>query len=397
MAVLHAADQNIDAVAAAFAAFDVDAGYLVPTETGLRKSIMDAHAGLRAFLALRGLHDFSVQKQGPSNRVVLGGQLVGVERVDDVRISLYRPTTKKGDPRIWITGLPTYASAGNLLALLTDSSGQLFVVNCSNPEIFDSRNVEGAPLNLLLTDGQVRAATDELLARLRSISAQGFITASGFGDHTVGDTLEALLGIPTNSRKTPDFKGIEIKSGRINRSSGKKSIFSQVPDWKSSPLGSARELLDRFGYVDKEKGRLQLYCTVTTHPNPHGFFLAVDHERGVLEHRVGDPTGSSELLVQWNLSTLDDRLLSKHRETFWVKAEADFASDGGERFWYTHVTHTKVPLVANLRHLLSTGRVMVDFTLSKRDSGTVRDHGYLFRIADRDIPLLFSDPVEYQL
>jgi len=54
-------------------------------------------------------------------------------------------------------------------------------------------------------------------------------------------------------------------------------------------------------------------------------------------------------------------------------------------------------MVANFRHLLSIGRVMLDFTLSERPGGTVRDHGYLFRIADRDIPLLFSDPVAYEL
>jgi hypothetical protein len=68
-----------------------------------------------------------------------------------------------------------------------------------------------------------------------------------------------------------------------------------------------------------------------------------------------------------------------------------------EKFRYTHVTHTRAPMVANLRHLLSTGRVMLDFTLSELETGRVRDHGYLFRIADRDIPLLFSNPVDYDL
>jgi len=209
-----------------------------------------------------------------------------------------------GDPRIWISGLPGYAEAGNLLALMTDGSNHLYVVNCSNQEVFASRTVDGSPLNVLLTDGQEGGAADELLAKLRLIAARGFIDATGFGDHTVGDTLESLLGIPTNSKKTPDFKGIEIKSGRLNRSSGKKSIFSKTPDWKTSPVTSARELLDRFGYLDETKGRSQFYCTVTTRPNPHGFFLRVDHERSVLENRVGDPQGDSELLVHWNLTQL---------------------------------------------------------------------------------------------
>jgi len=61
----------------------VDAGYLVPTATGLAKSIMDATAELRAFLVLRGIHDFDEQDQGPEGKVVLEAQVVGVERVED--------------------------------------------------------------------------------------------------------------------------------------------------------------------------------------------------------------------------------------------------------------------------------------------------------------------------
>ena len=396
--MLEAADIEIEEVITALAGFGVDAAFLVPTATGLGKSIMDAHAELRAFLSLRDIHDFEGQGQGPEGKVVLEAQLVGAERLEDARVSLYRPATKNGDPRIWISGLPGYADAGNLLALITDGSNRLYVVNCSHREIFDSRTTEGSPLNVLLTDGQERGAADELLAKLRAIAARGFVPATGFGDHTVGDTLEALLGISTNSKKTPDFKGIEIKSGRTKSgSSGKKSIFSQIPSWKTSHFATARDLLDRFGYVDPEKQRLQLYCTITTRPNPNGFFLSVDLERAVLEVRVMNEEDQCSPVVEWSLTHLDDRLAKKHPETFWVKVDVERDEHERELFRYSRVTHTRAPLLANFRHMLSTGRVMLDFTLSEKEGGTIRDHGYLFRITDRDIPLLFSNPIEHNL
>lgn len=34
-----------------------------------------------------------------------------------------------------------------------------------------------------------------------------------------------------NSDKTPDYKGIELKSHRDKRSSKKNVLFTQTPDW----------------------------------------------------------------------------------------------------------------------------------------------------------------------
>ena len=43
-----------------------------PTETGLRKSIMDATSSVRDFLLEQNLHDYSTQKQGASkNKVII--------------------------------------------------------------------------------------------------------------------------------------------------------------------------------------------------------------------------------------------------------------------------------------------------------------------------------------
>ena len=68
--------------------------------------------------------------------------------------------------------------------------------------------------------------------RLKEISSKGYIKTLRAGDTGVGFTLESLLDIPANSNKSPDFKGIEIKSSRkkFQKSSGRSTIFSQVSE-----------------------------------------------------------------------------------------------------------------------------------------------------------------------
>ena len=66
--MLAKADMEVDVVASELAKFGVEAAYVVPTPTGLSKSIMDAHEHLRNFLKSKGLHDFMSQKQGPDNK-----------------------------------------------------------------------------------------------------------------------------------------------------------------------------------------------------------------------------------------------------------------------------------------------------------------------------------------
>lgn len=99
----------------------------------------------------------------------------------------------------------------------------------------------------------------ELLSLLKDISKKGFIPSTTRSDSGVGDTLESLLGIRRNSNRTPDFKGIEIKSSIINSRSGKQenrsTLFSKIPNWEISNLKSARQILDSYGYISTSTGK----------------------------------------------------------------------------------------------------------------------------------------------
>lgn len=394
--MLSRADRPLPDVIREFAAFSVEAGYFVPTATGLAKSIIDAHESLRRFLRLKGIHDFDSQVQGTSHKVIREIDVVLTDHLDVRQISLYRPKSKSGDPRLWVRGLGGIAKPGNLLALFVSAAGRFTLVNCSDHAVWSSRLVSGSPLNSALSAATISGPAKELLERLRDISSQGFIPSLRDGPTGIGFTLETHLGIAANSRRAPDFKGIEIKAGRSRGSGGsatRTTLFSKAPEWKLSALGNGNAVLARYGYPNAESGRLQLYCTLASSPNSLGLYLQVAESVPLVEMR--GPTGIVDLI--WPLGDLEKALAYKHRETFWVSAHQRRSSSGAEEFLFEKVTHTRQPLVTNLGPLISAGTIEMDLTLSRKPSGAARDHGYLFKIWRRDLESLFPKPVVHSL
>jgi len=397
--VLSQSDVDRVAVMKELATRGLEAGYLVPTTTGMGKSIMDAHHSLREFLRVRGIHDFSLQSQGTQGRVVLPVSILTPTGMISGKMSLYRPKSKQGDPRIWIYGLPEFAAAGNLLVLL-EHEKHLFIANASFPAVFESRNKPGSPLYELLRSASIEAdaIAEELTALLRGIGQRGFVPSLRSGDTGVGYTLETLLGIKANSRRAPDYKGIELKSARLgspSRSASLSSLFALAPNWQLSHLKSTFEILQTHGYVSK-KGRLQLYQTVRSRANRKGFFLETAeqarllHTRRVIEQAVHP-------VVTWQFADLTAALAAKHRRTFWVKARSRADGLGREEFHYVEALKTEAPLVSNLPTLIEADVVTCDFTIYAEPTGGAGDHGYLFRIPPRRLDLLFPPSVRIDL
>ena len=405
---LALADRPIAEVIAVFATRWLEVGLLVPTPTGLEKSIMDAHAALREFLKAKGLHDYEKQGQGASTHGVrLKTWFVTPAGLRATTTSLYRPETKSGDPRICIYGLASYAKPGNVLALLQGDGG-LYVVNGSNEELLSSAQDPASVLGSLLLrlSPSTSPAAVELLEKLKDVAGNGFIKTLRPGPTGVGYTLETMLGIAANSRKAPDYKGIEIKATRTKdggAAATRATLFAKTPDWKASPY-SALRLLQTYGRANDE-GRTQIYCSLGNRPNPtFGFYLAADDEDELLRSLRGipgmAPARGDEKLVQWSLPVLRAALMAKHRETFWVKAHWK-GSGCEESFRYFEVLHTQAPLQANFSPLINSGHIEFDFVFHLKD-GTrgkprVRDHGYLFKMWDRHRHLLFAEPRVYKL
>lgn len=378
--------------------FDLDAALLVPTPTGLEKSILDATEDVREYLAEKGIHDFAVQPQGPEHKVTTKAFFVQPDSLDETTVSLYRPNTKKGDPRIWLgKATRSNAAAYNLLAIIV-LDGSIYVANMSDDRVRMSFGNPASPFGriVLRHAASDRSSVEDLLGMLREVAKMGFVRTKRAGDTGVGMTLETLLGIAANSSQLPDFKGIELKAKRLGRSVNRSSLLSQVPNWKISPVGSAMGLLERRGY--ERDGRLQLYHELNgVSPNSLGLKLDLDEENDLLRQVHVDPTTSTVTHdVSWNLQKLRDRLAAKHAETFWVRAKCRGRRED-EEFWYVEVEHTKQPKVRNLEALIEAGVISMDYTLSKLSETRARDHGYLFKIHPNNLGALFPPSTKHVL
>lgn len=394
--MLARSDQEIAETLSLFNEHELDVTLLVPTPTGLEKAIMDATETVRAYLSATGCHDFGTQPQGTENKRVVSAFYVHPDKLEETQASLYRPTTKSGDPRIWFYGLKNYAKEFNLLAIFFLDNA-LYIVNCSRAEVLDSISDPTSPLGQLAARG--RSIEDpvaiELLGKLREVGSMGFTRTLRKGPTGVGMTLETLLGISANSSKAPDYKGIEIKASRTKRKGSKNRItlFSQVPDWKLSPIGSAWNLLQTYGYV--RNGRLQLYHQMdAVRPNSLGFVLEVKSSRGLLvQNHVHNAT--HDHVASWELEKLRNRLGEKHPKTFWVKANTRGRGED-EEFSYTEAVYTRLPKVWNFDLLVEAGTITLDYTISDKD-GRARDHGYLYKIHPDNLEALFPPPHIYSL
>lgn len=105
---------------------------LIPTETGLKKGIMDAVSGLREFLKSENYHNYDIQKLGPNHKVKKIAKFKNLTEEIDTEISLYR-SNGRGDYRIWFTDLKAFATPKDELALIIDQ-GILKVLNLSKFE-----------------------------------------------------------------------------------------------------------------------------------------------------------------------------------------------------------------------------------------------------------------------
>jgi hypothetical protein len=379
-------------------AFVADSGQdyclLETTETILEKGYFDATRNVRDFLSSQNIHDYVTQLQGQESKKFFEGQIVTVEgQLISAKVSLYRPNTKQGDPRIWFSRAHKYFKAGEILCLVFQEK-VVRVFSVSRQDLRSSSATNQTWAKILLAKVNSREAVlAELLANLRGISGKGFIPGIKQGDTAIGHLLETELGIKQNSRKLPDYKGIEIKSTRA-RYSRSKTMFAKVANWEISPLKSSDDILNEFGYF--RDGKTRLNCSVmATKINSQGLSFSVNLDEGLLVE-----TSTREELpevAKWKLETLETELSVKHRDTLWVRAESEIIN-GHEYLHFTEARHTSRPLLSQFVPLINAGGVYMDHLISREpNKARASERGPLFKIQDRSFEQLFPAPVLYLL
>jgi hypothetical protein len=395
--MLSNSDVDLTKVIEALASEGVEAGYLVPTQTGLEKSIMDAHQHLRTYLKDKNLHNFDAQAKGPEAKVVKDCLILGDRGWIPSKVSLYRPNTKNGDPRIWISDLKKHSQPHNLLVMLVVEE-VLHIVNASRSQWGTLSDPSSYLAKLISTASRSRSGSEsELLDLLTDIWSRGFIHSTTNADNGVGDTLENLLGIKRNASKSPDFKGIELKATRKQSknqvSRNRSTLFSLVPDWARSECHTKEDIVAKYGYLNAE-GKRALQVTLGNKPNAQGLYLATSKSERDIEN-LAKLEEEEKSVVVWGLEDLQSALAAKHPSTFWVKAEAR-KTGPVEEFHYQNVTITSRPLIQNFGPLVDAGKIQMDYTFSEkqRANGTpyIRDHGYLWKIRPKDFHLIFPSP-----
>lgn len=367
----------------------------------MEKSILDATAPVRNFLRERGLHDYDTQGQGASeNGIKLDAVLLTANLVIPSKASLYRPKTKMGDPRVWFTGLPGYADPDDMIAI-TAHEGRLLLVNITQVDVDHVLDVQrSGPLWEMLQEisAAAQSVAYELLAKLRKIAAAGLVPSvmAERADTAVGRTLETALGIAINSKREPDYKGIELKSYRRATSpsrENRKTLFAQVPKWKISKFKSSREILDAFGY--QRDADFKLYCTVSTQTkNSQGLYFKMDDKGGLLNECSSEAEIGA--FASWVLKDLRASLVAKHNETFWVSAKVHEVG-GHDHFEFKDVIHTRKPIPSQFDILLDQGEITMDHLIKRNAMGRVSEKGPLFKINAASLPLLFPPSQTYAL
>ena len=364
------------------AEYGIDFSVLTITATGIKKSIMDAVGSLRNFFYENAFHSYEQQKQGEEYKVVEICALITPEKILDKKVSLYRPTTKSGDPRIWVHGLKPFVEHNDELAFFIIDD-QLYVLNLNLVDLSHYSDF------LFKLEQSLDEVAIELRNKLIEIAKQP-LKAIMKGDTAIGMTVEHALNIVANSSQKPDYKGIELKSGRVTNN--RKNLFAQVPNWEISKLKGSGDIVDKYGY--ERNGDLKLYCTLSaTSVNSQGLKLVVDLENDIVnEVHIDDG-----LVASWEGKMLRKCLINKHKETFWINAEVDLINEN-EFFSLKDFTHTKNPRVHQLLPLIQQGVVTIDHLIKRKNTtGSAREKGPLFKIKPQALDMLFPEPVLYSL
>ena len=381
--------EKIDTNKAHLVAIGIEYSMFEPTITGLKKAILDATRPVRSLFESESFHFFDKQGQGDEHKEIKTAHFVTANSISPTKVSLYRPKTKKGDPRMWFRNLKGFAQPSDQIAIVVFDDA-LYLFNLSNIEL-DNLDANSPATEFITKYLQSKNSTaDELLQKLKEI-AKAPIKSVIVGDTAVGMAIEFALKIPANSSKQPDYKGIELKGGRGRKN--RSNLFAQVAEWAISPCKSSADILDKYGYQRGDD--FKLYCTISTRKmNSQGLQFFYDEPSDQLIEKDRD----GKTVAIWSGKILRERLIEKHAETFWIQAKST-TIDGVEYFDLISVTHTKRPLISQLLPMIQTGVITMDHLIKRKggDKPTVSEKGPLFKINKRDLSFLFPEPKTYSL
>ena len=248
-----------------------------------------------------------------------------------------------------------------------------------------------------------------LIARLKEISAMGFVPNARHGNHGgIGNTLEDLLSIEENNLPIPNAAEWELKTQRINTSS-LITLFHTEPSPRAIKF-VPKILLPLYGWPHKEAGRKYPKGEMSFHQTipgkagtDRGFRVLVDHRdqkvlisfavKSVdLRHKdwlksVKKRIGLGELDPQpyWGFDDLEHAVGAKLHNAFYVQAAVK-RKGKKEYYHYAKVTMLQKFSFQGFLKALEEGEVLPDF-----DARSGHNHGTKFRMRQNCLPMLYEN------
>ena len=151
-----------------FVSLGIEFAMFEPTATGLQKSILDATQPVRRLFESQSFHFFDQQGQGENYKVIKIAHLSTNNEIIRTQVSLYRPQTKQGDPRMWFKSLPNYANPNEQIAIVV-CCDELCLFNFSR---FSFENIPSvSPVSELISHiaSRFNSTAEELLQKLKEI------------------------------------------------------------------------------------------------------------------------------------------------------------------------------------------------------------------------------------
>jgi len=258
-----------------------------------------------------------------------------------------------------------------------------------------------------MTD-QIIYTKPALIAKLKEISAMGFVPNARKGNHGgIGNTLEDLLGIEENNLPIPNAAEWELKAQRLN-STSLTTLFHIEPSPRAIRF-VPQVLLPLYGWAHQEDGKKypkgEMSFRQTIHGNScsdRGFKVVIDRkERKILisfdskcvdkRHKewlqqVKKRVGLDELNPQpyWGFDDLEHKAGTKLLNTFYVQAEVEIRRKK-EFYHYTKVMMLQKFSFEGFLKALEEGKILVDF-----DARTGHNHGTKFRMRQDCLPMLYE-------
>lgn len=219
------------------------------------------------------------------------------------------------------------------------------------------------------------ASLSELLEKFDGIKERGWIDSMRTGDTGIGYTFETLLGIKENNDQRADFQGIEIKckgtkEGEVSTSS-KINLFQAGPVWLVEATAKERiRILGKPG----DDGLYACYSQVTATPNNLGLLLDILRASEKIDLRK-----SAKALGFWSFPQLAKRLAEKHSRAAFVKARVRNTKTKSQ-YAYEELVYCDRPSIERFVNLVADRNIVFEFTMSEKQDGTIRNHGYPWRL-----------------